>query len=191
MSYWKIILIGAFFIVFILIGFVIITKNFENKEQIDNSENAGSHIPIIVENGNLNKKTKTIKIFDNLELKQNETKCTDVIDIGEYNKVILFHIGPPKEDVPSCSSSAEVCCHLPTSVYGNYVFENKIFRAPFDLPAIAYSTCDESSASKAFDIAFPKIQLCIHYDYKEDNDPDLTQFPSILKNTSSYIFLTQ
>lgn len=191
MSYWKILFLGVIFSVFILISFVFITKNFKNKEQINNSENAGSYIPVIGENGNLKKKTKTIKIFDHLELKQGEEKCTETIDVGEYNKIILLHTGPPKEDVPTCQSPGEVCCRLPTALYGQYVLEGKMFRDAFDLPALAYSHCDESHASKAFNVVFPKVRFCIRYDYEEGNDPDLTQFPPILRNISSYIFLTQ
>ena len=198
-------MLGVVFSIFILISFVFITKNFENKEQMNNSENAGRYIPVIGENGSLKKKTKTIKIFDHLELKQGEEKCTETIDVGEYNKIILLHTGPPKEDVPTCQSPGEVCCRLPTALYGQYVlegkmfrdagekyiFEDEIFKDAFDLPALAYSHCDESHASKAFNVVFPKVRFCIRYDYKEGNDPDLTQFPSILRNISSYIFLTQ
>lgn len=189
MSYWKIVLIGALFIAFILIGFVVITKNFENKEQIDNSENAGRHIPVIVENENLKKKTKIIKTFDNIEIKQGETKCTDIIDVEGYNKIMLFHRGPPKEQFPFCPDIAEACCHLPIQIYGNFILENNVFKYAPGLPILAGVGCNTNSATKEFDITFPKIQFCMYY-RKKDTD-DNTELPLTVKNTVSYIFLTQ
>lgn len=176
MSYWKIVIVGAIFTALILVGVAFITKKFSY-----------TYTPSSEKKENFKIKTKIIKLFDNMEIRPGEKKCTETLNIEGYNKMMLFLKGPSKEDFPFCSHQAEACCHFPIQVDGYFVLEGTAFDYSLPvLPSFGDVSCNEKSVQKAVDIAFPEIQYCLSY-----RIPDEPGDQPTVKIQSLNLFLTQ